>query len=182
MRLVAHSAFGTAAHPTSSYPKAILFSEEGDSNDHLRQRFVIVIGTEQGPPWVDILTQPTDTNLTRIINSYRNLEEPLRNITGLDQISKSIYNARNVSASIVRGFQDGERVFFLDISIRDTRTGNAKKLPEPESPPVKPLLEKGIYMNLSVPDSLILEALQAAKKLSLPDLPTLMSSQTRNQS
>jgi hypothetical protein len=151
--LMAHCASGTAAYPTSAYPNAMLFSNEGDSNDRMKQSFVVVVGTEQGLPWVDILRQPTDKNLSKIIDSYRNLGEPRRNITDLDQISKRIYNARNVSASIVRGLQDGERVFFVDISIRDIRTGNAKKPSESDSLAIKPLQDGDIDIKLSVQDS-----------------------------
>jgi hypothetical protein len=101
----------------TTVPNAILFW-----NDTTKQSFIVVVGTEQDLPWLDILTNPTTRDLRTIVNSYRSLNGPRRRITYLDYNTTSLHDGKEVSVSIVRGVKDDKRVFFLDISIHETRS------------------------------------------------------------
>jgi hypothetical protein len=108
--------------PLIAGPEGALFSIKNTG-----ERFVVVVGNKLEREWVDVVTPQQLESLSEIVESYHSdypyyhySKRPSRETTGLDQISKFLVSRKKVFVSIVRGIKRGERVFFVDIDIRDT--------------------------------------------------------------
>jgi hypothetical protein len=95
---------------TRAKPVGLLFSHGATG-----ECFIVVIGHQQHGLWVDLVTGLTDGDLIPIVHSY----EYNRHNIYFDHISMPLNGEMEVSVSIVRGVQNGERAFFLDTSIRE---------------------------------------------------------------
>jgi hypothetical protein len=96
--------------------KAIVFS-----NDTTKEEFFVVVRVDNALPWIRVSTNITMEALWELLNS----ESPFAfwgdYIEYVDQASSALGNRKEVVAEVVRGVVDGERVFFLDVCIRDVK-------------------------------------------------------------
>jgi hypothetical protein len=100
-------------------PAGVFFSKH-DTNES----FAVVFGGRPGRAWIDVAVGGVEGDLPRIAASYRTKDEsrelssPVRP-NSLDRTSKSLRGSKHVFASIVPGLEDGKRVFFVDVSVRN---------------------------------------------------------------
>jgi hypothetical protein len=102
-----------ASNETNSPLEAIIFS-----NDVKKEEFYVVVRyLATGPwPWISIFTNTSRDDLMRQCGwPYINT----RLAEYEDQASAPLGDGKEVLAMVVRGVKDGERVFYLDVSIRD---------------------------------------------------------------
>jgi hypothetical protein len=96
--------------------KTIIFS-----NDTTKEEFFVVVRVDNALPWIGVSTNITRERLWDLLNLDSRFAFGVDNIWYVDQVSSALSNGKEVVAEVVRGVDDGERVFFLDVCIRDVK-------------------------------------------------------------
>jgi hypothetical protein len=92
------------------------------SNTSTKERFSVILGRRKSETWVEILEHG---DLQNLVAEYTAEEEMAYSQSWCsrygspDRASKTLSGGKKVFVSIVHGLEEGERVFFLDISVRD---------------------------------------------------------------
>jgi hypothetical protein len=82
----------------------------------------VIVRVNNGLPWIRVSTNITRERLWGLLNfDSRLLPFGTDHIWYFDQVSSALSNGKEVVAEGVRGVDDGKRVFFLDVCIRDVQ-------------------------------------------------------------
>ena len=98
----------------SASHQAIIFS-----NDATKQEFFVIIRIIWVFPWISLLTNTTRHELNELFLEKSPFSSFMLRKTYVDRHSKPLQERKEVSATVVRGMKDGNRVLFLDTCIRD---------------------------------------------------------------
>jgi hypothetical protein len=80
----------------------------------------VIVSVGQALPWLHVSTNATREKLWKLLNPAAPLTFGVDDAC-VDQTSSALRNGKEVVAKVVRGVDDGERVFFLDVCIRDVK-------------------------------------------------------------
>jgi hypothetical protein len=96
--------------PTSR--KAIIFS-----NDTTKEEFFMVVRVDEALPWIHVSTNITREVLWHLLSFAFGVDYTVY----VDQTSSALRNGKEVIVKVIRGVDNGERVFFLDVCIQDVK-------------------------------------------------------------
>jgi hypothetical protein len=96
--------------PTSR--KAIIFS-----NDTTKEEFFVVVRVDEALPWIHVSTNITREVLWHLLSFAFGVDYTVY----VDQTSSALRNGKEVIVKVIRGVDNGERVFFLDVCIQDVK-------------------------------------------------------------
>jgi hypothetical protein len=103
-----------ASRPVSR--KAIIFS-----NETTKEEFFVVVRVCNALPWIRVSTNITRERLWNLVDIDSEYVFGVSSTAYVDQTSSALRNGKEVVAKAVRGVDDGKRVFFLDVCIRDVK-------------------------------------------------------------
>ena len=115
------SRFLSYTNPRYHLPKPTLRKAITFSNDTTKEEFFVVVRVDHDLPWMHISTNITRETLYELLSSNSPSAFGMDAFSYVDQISAALRNGKEVVAKAVRGVDDGKRVFFLDVCIRDVQ-------------------------------------------------------------
>jgi len=81
----------------------------------------VVVRVCNALPWIRVSTNITRERLWNLVDMDSTYVFGWSSTEYVDQTSSALRNGKEVVAKAVRGVDDGKRVFFLDVCIRDVK-------------------------------------------------------------